>query len=114
MTTALSTGARLVLTPALGGQPCGRGGGSHPVETLATEPERYVQACVYELSLKINRDLRKELEQYDVEVQRRGRVNVDEINEEIEEAKERLEKAYRRRARYFLRAVERREQEKTT
>ncbi len=92
-------------------------GTARTVETaLAPEPERYVRASVYELSLKINRELRKELEQYDVEVQRRGRgrVSIDEIDEEIEEAKERLEKAYRRRARYFLRAVERREQEKTT
>ncbi len=94
-------------------------GTARTVETALApepEPERYVRASVYELSLKINRELRKELEQYDVEVQRRGRgrVSIDEIDEEIEEAKERLEKAYRRRARYFLRAVERREQEKTT
>ena len=90
-------------------------GTAHTVETaLAPEPERYVRAWVYELGLKIIHDLRKELEQYDVEVQRRGRVSVDEINEEIEEAKERLETAYRRRARYFYRAVEHREQEKTT
>ena len=90
-------------------------GTAHTVETaLAPEPERYVRAWVYELSLKINRELRKELEQYDVEVQRRGRVSIDEVNEEIEEAKERLEMAYRRRARYFYRAVERREQETST
>ena len=80
-----------------------------------SEPERYVRAWVYELSLKIIHDLRKELGQDVVEVRRRGRVSVDEINEEIEEAKDRLEMAYRRRARYFIREDERfLEREKTT
>ena len=90
-------------------------GTAHTVETaLAPEPERYVRAWVYELSLKIIRELRKELGQDVVEVRRRGRVSVDEIDDEIEEAKERLAKAYRRRTRYFIRATELYEQEKTT
>ena len=72
------------------------------------------RAWFYELSLKVIRELEKELGQDHVEVRRRGRVSVDEINEEIEEAEDRLEMAYRRRARYFFRAVEPREQGKTT
>ena len=79
------------------------------------EPERYVRASVYALSLHIIRELRKELGQYEVEGQRMERVSIDEINEEIEEAEDRLEMAYRRRTRYFIREGERfLEQEKTT
>ena len=74
--------------------------------TLATE--RYVRDRVRSLSLKITqdlRDLRKELGQDVAEVQGRGSV-IDEINEEIEVAKDRLA--------CLLRAVERREREKAT
>ena len=73
---------------------------------LATE--HYVRACIRAISDSITREVRKGLGQCDVGVRRRGSV-IDEINEEIDEAQERLEKAYRRRAQYSYRADERRE-----
>ena len=72
------------------------------------------RAWFYELSRKFIREVEEKLEQYDVEVQRRGRVSLDEIYQEIKEAEGRLRKAKKRRDLCLLRAHLRSERERAT